>query len=603
MSRSSCAEPTVPKRAFFFLLSISVSLLSAAAFAQTHGAVAPADTVITHARIYTVNPKQPWAQAIAIRGERIIAVGSTQEMAAYRGAETKLIDAGGKLLLPGFTDCHIHFLDGSLDLQRVNLEDAKTIAEIQQRVKDFAAAHPDKAWVLGRGWSYAVFGGTALPDKKYLDEIIPDRPVYLESYDGHTWWANSKALRLAGITRQAPDPPGGSFVRDPTTGQPTGAVKEDAADAVVRRSIPPPTREEKLQALRAGLKEANRVGLVRVHVPGSVSVGVGDLQDVDLLEELRRNGELTVRMYLAYRLEPPAVTTEELQQIEEARRRHRDEWISAGAAKMFLDGVVETHTAAMLAPYSDDPSQSGHLLWEPAEYKRAVAEFDRRGIQVFTHAIGDRAVRLALDAYEEAAKANHSQDARHRIEHIETISAQDIPRFGSLDVIASFQPFHSYPNDDLLNVWAPRVGRERAQRAWALHAVEAAGGVLAFGSDWPIFTLNPWPGVQNALTRQTTDGEPVGGFIAKERISLEDAIKAYTLGAAYAGRREKTEGSLEPGKLADLIVVSQDLFQIEPSEIGKTDVLLTMVGGKVVYQSPHWNEATKAPSHAKEAQQ
>jgi predicted amidohydrolase YtcJ len=580
-----------------FLSLVIFCLCADLALAQGQASTV-ADTVVTNARIYTVNSQQPWAEALAISGDKILAVGSAKDMAAYRGPATKVIDAQGRLVLPGFTDCHIHFLDGSLDLQRISLDDAKTIAEIQERVKVFAAAHPEKLWVLGRGWSYAVFSASGLPDKKYLDEIVSDRPVYLESYDAHTWWANSKALQLAGITRQTPDPPGGSFVRDPKTGEPTGAVVDDAADAVVRRAIPMPTREEKLQAWRAGLKEANRVGLVRAHVPGSVSVGVGDLQDVDILEELRRNGELTVRMYLAYRLEPPAVTAEELQQIEEARRRYHDEWISAGAAKMFLDGAVEPHTAAMLAPYSDDPNQSGNLLWEPVQYKRAVAEFDRRRIQVFIHAIGDRAVRLALDAYEEAAKTNHTEDTRHRIEHIETISAQDIPRFARLGVIASFQPYHSYPDDNALKVWAPHVGPERVQRAWALHSVEAAGGVLAFGSDWPIFTLNPWPGVQNALTRQTTEGDPPGGWIPKERISLADAIKGYTLGAAFAGHREKTEGSLEPGKLADLIVLSQDLFKIEPTDIGKTEVLLTMVGGKAVYQSPKW-PATSAATGAK----
>jgi len=587
-------------RIAFLLASLFLIPALEASDAPPQPASQPADVIITNARIYTVNPQQKWAEAIAVRGDRIIAVGDRKQIEALRGPATKEIDAQGRLLLPGFTDCHIHFLDGSLDLQRVQLDDAKTIAEIQRRVKTFAAAHPEQPWVLGRGWSYALFGTSALPNKDYLDEIIPDRPVYLESYDAHTWWANSKALHLASITRQTPDPVGGSFARNPKTGEPTGAIVDDAADAVVRRAIPVPTREEKLQALRMGLKEANRVGLVRIHVPGSVSVGVGDLQDAALLEELRRTGELTLRMYLAYRLEPPAVTADELQQIEEARRRYHDEWISAGAAKMFLDGVIESHTAAMLAPYTDTPSLSGNLLWKPELYKKAVVEFDRRGFQVFTHAIGDRAVRLALDAYEEAQRTNHTQDMRHRVEHIETVSAQDIPRFGSLGVIASFQPFHSYPDDDALKVWAPHVGPERVQRAWALHSVEAAGGVLAFGSDWPIFSLNPWPGVQNALTRQTTEGEPAGGWIPKERISLPDAIRGYTLNAALAGHREKTEGSLEPGKLADMIVLSQDLFLIEPTEIGKTEVLLTMVGGKIVYQSPNWKASSLAGKSATE---
>jgi len=266
--------------------------------------------------------------------------------------------------------------------------------------------------------------------------------------------------------------------------------------------------------------------------------------------------------------------------------------------KTMLDGVIEAHTAAMLAPYSDDPTQSGKLFWDPAKYKEAVTELDRRGLQIFTHAIGDKAVRLALDAYQEAAEANHTQDARPRVEHIETITAQDIPRFGKLSVIASMQPLHAYPDDDTLKIWARNVGPERAQRAWVWHSIESTGGRLAFGSDWPVVTLNPWPGVQNALTRQTTEGDPPGGWIPKERISLADAIKGYTLGAAFAGHREKTEGSLEPGKLADLIVLSQDLFKIEPTDIWKTEVLLTMVGGKVVYHAPSWT-ATSAATGAK----
>lgn len=547
-----------------------------------------ADMLLIHARVYTVNAKQPWAEAVAIGGGKIVAVGDEKDIARYRGAKTQVLDAGGRLVLPGFTDCHIHFLDGSLSLQRVHLDDAKDIPEIQRRVKAYAEAHPDQPWVRGRGWTYPAVGPTNLPDKKYLDEIIPDRPVYLESYDGHTWWANSKALQLAGITRDTPNPAGGEIVRDPRTGEPTGAIKEDSADALLAHAIPAPSREEKLRAFRAGLKEANRVGLVRVHSAGGVSAAIGDLQNANLLEELRRSGELSVRMYLAYRAEPPTLTDAQFKIIEDARRQYHDEWISAGAVKFFMDGVVESHTAAMFTPYSDDAKLTGSLLWDPDTYKRLVADLDKRGIQIFTHAIGDRAVHLTLDAYENAAKANGTRDHRHRIEHIETITKEDIPRFGKLGVIASFQPLHAYPDEDTLEVWARNAGAERTQRAWAWHSVESSGGVLAFGSDWPIVTLNPWEGVQNAVTRQTTEGNPPGGFVPKERISLENAIRGYTLGAAIGGRREKTEGSLEPGKVADLIILSQDLFKIEPTEIGKTQVLLTMVGGKVVYESPEW---------------
>lgn len=554
-----------------------------------------ADTVLLHAKIYTVNEQQPWAEALAIRGGMILAVGREADIAKYRGPNTKVIDAKQRLVLPGFTDCHIHFLDGSLSLLQVNLDRARTVGDIQQQVKAYASAHPGLLWVLGRGWQYTVFGGSGLPNKSILDEVIPDRPVYLESFDGHTWWANSKALKLAGITRESQDPPGGQFVRDPASGEPTGTVKEDAADAVVRRAVPQPSDEQNLEALRRGMHEANAVGLVGAISPGGVSVEGGDFTALDLYNELRHQGQLTLRLYIASRLEPPLASQEQIEKIIGARRRYHDEWIAAGAAKFFLDGVIESHTAAMLAPYSNDPERSGNLLWEPEKYKQAVAELDRRGIQIYTHAIGDKAVRLALDAYEEAHTKNRTRDARPRIEHIENISSSDIPRFGSLGVIASFQPLHAYPDDDVVKVWAPSIGAERAQRGWPWRSIEKTGGVLAFGSDWPIVTLNPWPGIQNALTRQTTEGEPPGGWLPAERISLADAIRAYTLGAAFAARREQTTGSLEPGKFADLIVLAQDLFMIEPTVIGKTEVLLTMVGGNVVYESTQWREKSKAP--------
>jgi predicted amidohydrolase YtcJ len=576
----------------YWLSPVAIIFLSAGAWAQLSRSPA-ADTVIVNARIYTVNPKQPWAEALAIGGDKVLAVGTAKEIAGYRGPSTQVIDVQQHLVLSGFTDCHIHFLDGSLSLLQVNLDDATTVSEIQKAVKAFADAHPDLPWVLGRGWNYVVFGSSGMPDKSYLDQIIPDRPVYLESFDGHTWWANSKALLLARITKATANPPGGEIERDPKSGDPTGAIKDDAADEIVRRAIPEPSHKEVIEALRQGMREANRVGLVRAISPDGTHVQGGDFGVLDIYDELRRQGQLTVRFQIAARMHPPTVSDVEIKKIEDARDRYHDEWISAGAAKFFLDGVIESHTAAMLAPYSDDPKQTGSLLWTPENYKRAVIKLDAAHIQIFTHAIGDRAVRLALDAYQEAQNSNHTRDARDRIEHIETVSAQDIPRFGKLGVIASFQPLHAYPDEDLLKVWLPKAGAERAQHGFAWHSVAQGGGVLAFGSDWPIVTLNPWPGVQNALTRQANNGDPPGGFLPGERVSLEEAIKAYTLGAALAGHREKTEGSLEPGKLADLIVLSQDLFKIKPSQASSTEVLLTMVGGKVVYRAPGWTPAAE----------
>lgn len=570
------------------LLRTSLILMFALAscFSNAQSPTTPsADVVVMHGRVYTVDTKHPWAEAIAVRGEKILAVGTDQEILRYRSASTKIIDAKNRLVLPGFTDCHAHFLDGSFTLQQINLEDATSLSEVQRRLKAYATAHVNDPWLLGRGWIYPLFLPSGLPDKKYLDAIVSDRPVYLESYDGHTWWANSKALEAAHINNQTADPPGGTIVRDPATGEATGAIKEDAADAIIRRTIPEPARQARLEALRTGMRHANQLGVVRVHVPGSVYAHKDDLQSVDLLQELRRSGDLTVRFYLAHRLDPPVLSDEQLQEIVREQQRYRDDWIAAGAAKFFLDGVIETHTAAMLAPYSNAPSTSGELLWESEKYRRFVVELDRLGIQIFTHAIGDRAIRVALDSYENAAKANGTKDARHRIEHIEDPSATDIPRFGKLGVIASMQPLHAYPDEDAFKSWVPSVGPERAQRAWAWHSIQAAGGVLAFGSDWPIVTLSPWPGLQNAVTRETTEGLPKGGWIPSERISLEDAIRGYTINAAFAGHREKTEGSLEPGKLADLIIVSQDLFKVEPRKIGQTKVLLTMVGGRVVYKA------------------
>ena len=545
-----------------------------------------ADTVIVNARIYTVNTRQPWAEALAIRGDKVVAVGGVQEIAPYRGASTKVIDAQGRLVLPGFTDCHIHFMDGSLGLTQVDLNGTQSVAEMQTRVKEYATAHPKGEWIEGMGWLYSTFGAAALPDKKFLDEIVPDRPVYLQAYDGHSSWANSKALALAGITRETPDPPGGQIVRD-ARGEATGALKETAGD-LVAKVIPKPTHDQRLAALRLGMREANKFGLVRVHSAGQ------DFEYLDLYNELRQKQELSLRFYIAYFLDPPELKPADIEKIEQARRIYHDDWISGGVVKTMLDGVIEAHTAALLAPYSDDPRQSGKLFWEPAKYQQAITELDRRGLQIFTHAIGDRSVRLALDAYQQAAETNHTRDARPRVEHIETISAQDIPRFGKQGVIASFQPLHAYPNENLLNVWARNAGPERAQRAWVWHSIESTGGVLAFGSDWPVVTLNPWPGVRNALLRQTTEGNPPGGFVPQERISLEDAIKAYTLGAAFAGRREKTEGSIEPGKLADVIILDRDLFKIDPDQIARTEVLLTMVGGKVVYSAPNWPATTAA---------
>ena len=561
-----------------FLLALTALMVASPGQAATSAA----DTIITNARIYTVNAHQPWADAMAVSGDKIVAVGTGAEIDKLRGPKTHVINAGGRLVLPGFTDCHVHFMEGSLGLSQVDLNGAETIVEIQKRVKEYAASHPKEPWILGMGWQYPVFGPTALPHKKWLDEIVPDRPVMLTAYDGHTNWANSKALAIAGITRDTPNPENGIVVKD-EKGEPTGALKEHAS-RLVFKFTPVPTREQRLEALRQGLHEANRVGVTRVHSAG------GDFEYLELFNELRQKGQLTVRQYIAYFLDPQELTPAILERIEKARTDYHDEWISGGVVKTMLDGVVESHTAAMLGPYTDDPSLMGKLFWDPAVYKRAVTELDRRGFQIFTHAIGELAVRTALDTYESAAATNHTTDMRPRIEHIETATAQDLPRFGKLGVIASFQPLHAEPNEDTLDVWARNAGPDRASRAWSWQTVAKSGGSLAFGSDWPVVTINPWHGVYNALLRETQKGTPAGGWLPEQRLSLEQTIAGYTLGAAFAGHREKQEGSLEPGKLADFIMIDRDLFKTAVNESYKTEVLLTVVGGKTVYQSPKWTE-------------
>jgi predicted amidohydrolase YtcJ len=560
-------------------------LFGTASLATAQGLlVQPADSIVLHGRVYTENPKQPWAQAVAIRGGKIVAVGDDNDIEKMRGMGTKVINAGGKLVLPGFVDSHIHFFEGSIFLNRLHLEGTKSLAEIQQRLREYGAKHPGDGWLVGAGWDYAAFGEVKLPHKKYLDELFPDRPVFLDGFDGHTAWVNSKALALAGIGQETLNPPNGVIERDSQTGEATGVLKEDDAIDLIKKVRPKPERAERLAALRAGMRLANQNGLTRVHAAGG-HFESGDFDELDLYDELLRRRDLSVRLYVAYFVNPPELRSQDLDTIEAARKKYSGDWLEAGVAKLRIDGVIESHTAAMLEPYSDDPSTKGTLFWNPDSYKAAVAALDKRGLQIFTHAIGDYAVRTALDAYEEAAKANHTSDRRHRVEHIETISASDIPRFGTLGVIASMQPLHAYPDEDTLNVWLKSAGPDRASRAWPWHSIAAAGGRLAFGSDWNVVTLNPFDGLQNAVTRQTADGKPAGGWIPQERITLAQAVEAYTLGAALAGHREKWEGSLEPEKLADLIIVSQNIFEIDPHKIKDTKVALTMVGGRVVYRA------------------
>jgi predicted amidohydrolase YtcJ len=550
--------------------------------------IAPADTVLIHAKIYTVNSKEPWAQAIAVRAGKIIAVGSDSAIAAYQGPSTKVIDAKEHMALPGLMDAHVHMMAGAAQLDGISFNDAKTVEDFQKVIKDYAAAHPDNEWIQGMGWAYSIFGKTSLPHKKLVDRVVSDRPVYLAAYDGHTALANSKALQAAGITRKTPDPPSGIIVRDPATGEPTGVLKE-AAGQLVAKLIPQSTREEELERLTKAIHYASSLGLTRL-----ISAGA-DAERVDLFDEIRKKGGLTARFTMARFTKAP-VTPDEIKILEENRTKYADDWIDAGQVKFLLDGVIEAHTAAMLEPYEKDPSNKGLLYFDLEKYKESVIQLDRLGFPISTHAIGDRAIRLALDAYEAANKANGRTEARDRIEHIEAPSAQDIPRFGKLNVIAGMQPLHAMPDPNNFGPWAGSIGPQRAQHAFPWHSILKGGAHLSFGSDWCVVTLNPWPGIQILLTRETPEGLPAGGWLPNERLTLEQAIEGYTMGGAFAARREKTEGSIEAGKLADVIIISQDLFKIAPNQIGKTKVMMTMVGGKIVYHDPSWEVEQSAGS-------
>jgi len=550
----------------------------------------PADLLLLDGHIYTSDPARPWVRALAVRGERILAVGSVAEMAKFRGPHTRVIQLGGRMAMPGIIDSHIHFFEGSLALDQIDLNGAYTVEEMRKRVRDYAAAHPDRPWLEGLGWVYDTFAPSGLPTKKLLDDILPDRPVALASYDTHSLWVNSRALELARITRDTPDPKEGGvvvgiIVRDPATGEATGVFKEDPAMNLVRRAIPPLGPEENLRALRAGLREANRHGLTSAFNPGiaTPAVTAGSLEEFEYYDRLRRQGDLTLRMSVALLMEPE-LSEKTLATYEEGRRRFHDEWIRGGVIKAYMDGVIESHTAAMLEPYADDPTKIGSLKFTPEHFRKNVLELDRRRFQVMTHAIGDRAIRTALDAYQAAEEANGRRDRRFRIEHIENVSPSDIPRFGKLQVIASMEPFHCYPEANLLNIWARNVGPLRLPYSWAWHDILGSGAKLAFGSDWAVVSLDPFIGVQNAVTRQDWEGHPEGGWVPNQRVTLDQALAAYTRDGAYAEFEENRKGTVEPGKLADVIVLSQDLFLISPLEIHKTKVLLTVVGGRIVYR-------------------
>ena len=535
-----------------------------------------ADLVVVNANVRTMDAQRPSAEAVAIFGERIAAVGSNEEIKRLAGARTRVVDARGALVLPGFNDAHVHFLSGGFQLSSVDLRDADTPREFAERIRRFASRLPKGRWITGGDWDHErwpnVEGNAPLPTKELIDSFTPNTPVFVNRLDGHMALANSYALRLAGVTRSTPDPPGGVIVRDPASGEPTGILK-DAAQNFVWKVVPEPSFDEKLEAAHAATNHAAAHGVTSVQ---DMSAGT----TVGVYQALLERGELKTRIYAV----SPLPDWERLGRVG-VLRAFGDETLRIGGLKGFSDGSLGSTTALFFEPYNDAPDNRGipadEMFPEGVMLKR-VREADAAGLQVMIHAIGDRANDTILSIYEQVIKEHGPRDRRFRIEHAQHLRPQDIARFGRDHVVASMQPYHCI--DD--GRWAEkRIGHERAKTTYAFRSLLDSGAILAFGSDWTVAPLDPVLGIYAASTRRTLDGKNPGGWIPEQKITVEEAVRAYTIGSAYAEFAEQLKGTITPGKLADLVILSQDIFKIDPVEIEKVCVQTTVMGGRVVYEA------------------
>ena len=543
-----------------------------------------ADRIFINGKIWTGDDARPQAQALAISGDKILAVGSNDEVKALAAADTAVVDLKGRLVVPGFQDSHLHF--PGTPVNTVDLHGVESLKEFQQRLSDFAKAHPSQPWITGGGWGYSAFPNQTV-DKKYIDAVISDRPVYVSERDGHMGLANSKALEIAGVTRDTADPPNGHVMKD-ANGQPTGELKE-AAQGLVGRHIPRPSAEDRYQALIAHMDQAAATGLTSVQDAGT------SLSDLPLYERAASAGALKLRFHFALPILPgegryprnhhleKAPSDADLARYKELRESFRGPFLKFVAVKGMLDGTVDARTAAMVDPYVG--GGTGIPFWEQDDLNKTVALFDRAGFQVMLHAIGDKAIHMALDAFQYAAKTNGTQGRRHRVEHAEVPLLADLPRFKQLGVIASTQPMFASPDATVLENFAVLLGPERAAHADSFGIYDDAGVVQAFGSDWGVFPFAPLPAIYCAVTRMTPQGTPRGGWYPAGRISVESALRHYTRDGAYASFDEDVRGILTRGKLADFVVLSKDILAAPPAEILNTSVLLTVMGGKDTYRS------------------
>jgi predicted amidohydrolase YtcJ len=543
-------------------------LISTLAIAQAQPA---ADLIIRNAKVWTVDPSRPTAQAVAVLGDRIVAVGSDADVDLWHGPHTRVLHADGKLLLPGFNDAHVHFVSGGEQLGNVQLNDATSAAEVARRIEERARKTPKGEWLLGGDWDETKWTPPQLPTKELIDRVTPNNPALLSRYDGHMVLANSLALRLAGITAKTPDPPGGVIVHD-AAGNPTGALKDAAMD-LAERAVPPPSHAQLIAAVKRAMAYAASLGVTSVQNMNP------DYADIAAYAELLEKGQLITRIYAA-----PLIT----QGVDDQAKlglRHAfgGPWLRLGAVKAFADGSLGSRTAYFFEPYSDEPGNYGILSDEmhPISLMRErMMKADAAGLQICTHAIGDRAISTILDLYGEIVAAHGPADRRLRIEHAQHMAAKDFDRFAQLQVIASVQPYQAI--DD--GRWAEaRIGRDRASRTYAFRTFLNHGVHLAFGTDWDVAPLNPILTIYGAVTRATLDGKNPDGWFPEQKLTVAESVEAYTMGSAYAEFQDKEKGSITPGKLADMVLLSDDIFSMPPEKIRDAYVLKTIVGGKIVW--------------------
>lgn len=558
-------------------ISLSATLFFAFACGTRHPTEQPADLVLVASRVVTVDPDRPSAEVVATRDGRIVFVGDRQEVEPWIGGRTRLVEVPGGMILPGFQDAHIHPVTGGLELGECALGEADSEQQLLALIDRCARDDPGAEWLRGGGFQLTLFAA-GNPQASMLDRIVPERPVYLASSDGHTAWVNSKALALAGISADTPDPVGGRIERDPATHRPTGALREDARH-LVEDLLPSYSLDQRVAGLRRVLAMAASFGITVLHEADAT------VEDVAAYAELERRGGLTSRVVISLQVDPGAGVSQ-VEDLMTLRRRYRGERFSICGAKLFVDGVIESRTGALLEPYIGFGSDTGELLYEPAELDVMVEALDREGFQVHAHAIGDRAIRLTLDALAKARKANGTRDARHQLAHVQLWHPSDIDRLADLGVVANFQPLWAYADPFIVDLTEPMLGPERSRWLYPIGSVIASGARVAFGSDWSVTTMNPLPAIEVGMTRQDPDDARSPIWIPEERVSLESMLYGYTQGAAWVNFLDRDTGSITVGKLADLVVLDRDLLAIAPQEISEARVLLTLLEGEPVFVAP-----------------